>query len=535
MENKSTSRRFRFTIKRKLLLISMMTTLTALIVACVALLMYDQITFKQKMVDDLSTLAEIIGNNSTAAITFNDKQAAAEVLASLKAKPQISLAEIYLTDGSCFASTNPHNADKVEEEAENDANDIKNAQREVGPRSYHFTRDYLDMFKSIQFQGKVIGGVAMHQSLVELTQRFQRNAAAAGLILLLSGILAYIISALLGRMISRPILHLAEIANRVSLDKNYSLRASRMTHDELGILTGRFNEMLSQIDERDSALVKTQAVLKREIEEKNNEILERLKTQHELDLANEELKKSNNDLQQFAHVASHDLQEPLRTVASYVQLLERRYKDQLDDEAKKFIDFAVAGAVRMQKMIKDLLIYSRVSTKGNEFKRTNCEEILRLSLMNLKVAIEESQAQVTHDPLPELKADGAQLIQLFQNLIGNALKFHIPDQLPQIHISAVPSDEGWKISVKDNGIGIEQQYFDRIFVIFQRLHNRQKYPGTGLGLAVCARIVERHGGRIWVESQPGEGTEFFFTIPTQKCEASNERKEELQPCEDLVG
>jgi signal transduction histidine kinase len=531
METNTNPFRFRFTIRRKLLLISMMTTLTALIVACIALLMYDQITFKQKMVDDLSTLAEIIGNNSSAAITFNDKKAAADVLAALKAKPQIVSAGIYTADGHLFVSyeaTASNTRDKC-----NGCHAINLSSNRFNA-GHKFNAKYLDLSKDISLEGETIGVTFLHYSLGEINQRFERNATAAGFILLLTGFLAYIISSLLGRMISRPILHLAEVSDRVALKKDYSLRATQMTNDELGLLTGRFNEMLCQIDERDSALVSTQENLKREVEEKNNEILERLKTQHELDLANEELKKSNNDLQQFAYVASHDLQEPLRTVASYVQLIERRYKDRLDDDAKKFIDFTVAGAVRMQKMIKDLLTYSRVSTKGNEFKRTNCEEILRLSLMNLKIAIEESQAQITHDPLPELYADGAQLIQLFQNLIGNALKFKKPGQLPAIHISAILSNEGWRISVKDNGIGIDQKYFDRIFVIFQRLHTREKYPGTGIGLSVCARIVERHGGRIWVESQPGEGTEFIFTIPALKSEANDERTDDLQPCEDLV-
>jgi len=225
-----------------------------------------------------------------------------------------------------------------------------------------------------------------------------------------------------------------------------------------------------------------------------------------------ELRRSNSDLQQFAYVASHDLQEPLRMIASYTQLLAKRYKGKLDSDADDFIGYAVEGANRMQRLINDLLAYSRVTTQGKVFERVDCNHILEDVLSNLQIAIEENRAVVTHDALPVVTADGGQLSQLFQNLIGNAIKFH-GEEPPRVHVSVELRNNEWQFSVLDNGIGVDPQYAERIFVIFQRLHNREEYPGTGIGLAVCKKIVERHGGRIWVQSPIGRGSIFYFTLP----------------------
>ena len=224
-----------------------------------------------------------------------------------------------------------------------------------------------------------------------------------------------------------------------------------------------------------------------------------------------ELGRSNADLQQFAYVASHDLQEPLRMVSSYTQLIARRYKGKLDADADEFIAFAVDGANRMQRLILDLLAYSRVNTAGRQFEPTAMETVLKAALNNLTNAVKESQAVITHDPLPAVMGDDKQLAQLFQNLLSNAVKFG-GAQPPRIHISAKQTDGEWLFSVRDHGIGLDPQYADRIFVIFQRLHTRAEYPGTGIGLAICKKIVERHGGRIWVESELGKGATFYFTL-----------------------
>ncbi|HSO49304.1 MAG TPA: ATP-binding protein [Acidimicrobiia bacterium] len=226
----------------------------------------------------------------------------------------------------------------------------------------------------------------------------------------------------------------------------------------------------------------------------------------------EELNRSNEELGQFAYIASHDLQEPLRMVASYTQLLARRYKGQLDADADEFIAFAVDGASRMQRLIEDLLSFSRVGTKGQPMAPTSSEGALQQALSNLDVAMSDSGAQVTYDPLPTVLADEIQLVQLFQNLVDNAIKYRRPG-VPMIHVSSSDNgDHTWRFSVKDNGLGIEPKYFERIFGMFERLHQRDEFAGTGIGLAICKKIVERHGGRISVESQPGEGSTFHFGL-----------------------
>ena len=226
-----------------------------------------------------------------------------------------------------------------------------------------------------------------------------------------------------------------------------------------------------------------------------------------------ELNRSNEELEQFAYIASHDLQEPLRMVASYTQLLSKRYKGKLDADADEFIGFAVDGANRMQRLIQDLLAYSRIGTTGQALQELSSEDALTRAMGNLQGAIEDSGAQVTHDPLPAVEADQGQLIQLFQNLVGNAVKYHAPDVAPRVHISSVRDENARRwFSVKDNGLGIEPKYFDKIFGMFQRLHKREEFAGTGIGLAICKKIVERHGGTITVESQLGVGSTFRFAL-----------------------
>ena len=226
----------------------------------------------------------------------------------------------------------------------------------------------------------------------------------------------------------------------------------------------------------------------------------------------EELARSNRDLEQFAYVASHDLQEPLRMVAAYTQLLAERYRGKLDENADKYIGYAVEGALRMQTLILDLLAFSRVGRAETDRKNGECNAALNNALENLRSAIEESGAVVTHDDLPAVAVDPTQLVQLFQNLIGNAIKFR-GKEVPAIRVSAKKQDARWLFAVADNGIGVSSQYKDKIFVIFQRLHTREEYSGNGVGLAICKKIVEHHGGRIWVESEPGCGATFHFTLP----------------------
>jgi PAS domain S-box-containing protein len=251
----------------------------------------------------------------------------------------------------------------------------------------------------------------------------------------------------------------------------------------------------------------------RDITERKRVELEKDRFAAELQEANIELQRSNKDLEQFAYVSSHDLQEPLRMVASFVGLLAEQYKGKLDTRANQYINFAQEGALRMQRLILDLLEYSRVTTRGRPLVPIEGEKIFDHALLNLKLRIEETGAQVTHDPLPAVLGDETQLMQVFQNLIDNALKFQQKDQTPNVHVSAAPNGDDWVFTVRDNGIGIAPEHQDRIFTIFKRLHTRRHYPGNGIGLAITKRIVERHGGNICVDSKPGEGSTFYFTLP----------------------
>jgi len=330
-------------------------------------------------------------------------------------------------------------------------------------------------------------------------ERFRRYSSIVAGVVAASLLVAFMVSTVHQRQISEPILMLATTAHAIADRRDYSVRATRGANDELGLLTDAFNQMLTRIDEQDRAL--------------RENITEQKRAEEQLRRLLAELERSNRELEQFAYVASHDLQEPLRMVSSYTQLLEQRYRDKLDDDAREFINYAVDGARRMQRLINDLLEFSRVSTRGRKLEAVDANEVLGAVRANLGAAIEDAGALVTNEELPTVIADPTQLGQLLQNLVGNAIKFS-GTKAPRVHLAACERNGEWVFTVKDNGIGIDQDYFDRIFVIFQRLHTTKDYPGTGIGLAVCKRIVERHGGRIWVESQPGNGATFFFTVPT---------------------
>lgn len=288
----------------------------------------------------------------------------------------------------------------------------------------------------------------------------------------------------------------ASLLHRSDTERRRAEEELRQAYEELDI---RVQERTAQLAEANTDL--------------RAEITERKQVEKKLAELVEELQRSNAELEQFAYVASHDLQEPLRMVSSYTQLLARRYKGQLDSDADEFIDYAVDGANRMQTLISDLLAYSRVGTRGRELTPTDTAGVFEAARANLLKAIEESGAKVTADELPTVMGDQRQLVQLFQNLIANAIKFRGEGPV-KVHMGAERRDGEWLFSVSDNGIGIDAQYAQRIFIIFQRLHGKIEYPGTGIGLAVCKKIVERHGGKIWVESEPGHGSTFYFTLRT---------------------
>jgi signal transduction histidine kinase len=271
------------------------------------------------------------------------------------------------------------------------------------------------------------------------------------------------------------------------------------------------------------SLTRLPASVRRALEEKQAR-KERRQAEAELAKKAEELARSNRDLEQFAYVASHDLQEPLRMVAAYTQLLAQRYIGKLDENADKYIRYALEGALRMQTLVQDLLEFSRVGRNRTSIP-LSCEAVVQESLQNLQAALLESKAVVHFEKLPTIRGDRTQLVQLFQNLIGNAIKFR-GERTPVITVSAERTPAEWVFSVRDNGIGIGAEYVEAIFVIFQRLHTRAEYPGNGVGLAICKKIVEQHGGRIWVEAKAGEGASFKFTLPTTPADGEGNHADE---------
>jgi len=315
-----------------------------------------------------------------------------------------------------------------------------------------------------------------------------------------------------GLAVLAPVKSLLRATERLRLGDLGARSGLRNHRGELGQLAHAFDEMAMSLELREDERKRAEEALAQQ--------------SRELAVQAQDLARSNADLEQFAYVASHDLQEPLRMVANYTQLLARRYKGKLDPDADEFIDYAVDGATRMQRLIEDLLAFSRVGTRGKEVEPVVCQDALDRALANLATATEETGAVITHDALPVVIGDDGQLGQMFQNLIANAMRFRGAEP-PRIHVSAERAGNEWTLSVQDNGIGIDPQYADRIFVIFQRLHTRAEYPGTGIGLAICKKIVERHGGRIWVESDGKYGSTFRFTLRAATVVSEAEREERI--------
>lgn len=464
-------------IQKKLTLLIATTSVAMLLLSCVMLVTYDLVTLKRDMTQDLSIKAKIIGINSAAALTFKDAKAAQETLSALSAEPAILGACIYNKEGRIFASY---------------SGSPLNSECPSHPESegVRFRLNALILFQPIVFQNEKIGTIYIRSSLIGMLERLRLYSTIVIFILLVSFVIAFMLSSRIQRIISEPILDLTGKAWEISEHKNYSIRAEKKSRDEIGVLIDAFNEMLEQIQGRD---------------------IELQKARDELEQRVQDLARSNSELEQFAHLASHDLQEPLRSVTSFLQLLSMKYGGKMDPKADQYINYAVEGSKRMKDLIDALLTYSRLGSRKGHFETLNFSEALNHALKNLKVAIEESGAVVTFDPLPTLKADTTQIVELFQNLISNAIKFH-DIQPPHVHVSCEKKQDEWIFSVRDNGIGIEPQYFERIFQMFQRLHTKEEFEGTGIGLTICKKIAENHGGNIWVQSERGKGATFYFSL-----------------------
>ncbi len=359
--------------------------------------------------------------------------------------------------------------------------------------------NYYNVYKNIFFK-EVYEGQIRIRYRSNADQILQDIFKISAIVLFIGFIVAFALSTILQKSISQPILKLVSSMREVSESKNYDIRVIQSGSDEIAELSGGFNDMLYQIKLRDDEVQAARGNLEQRVAERTKELNEKARA----------LEISNKELEQFAYIASHDLQEPLRMIGSFAQLIARRYKGKINGEINDYIDFIVEGVSRMQNLIEDLLLFSRVNTRKTNFRETAFKTILEKCKSNLRYAIETNEAQVTYTEMPEMIVDELKILQLFQNLVSNAIKFR-SDAPPYIHIAAEEQEDFWLFAVKDNGIGIEKEYAKKVFMIFQRLH-KNTYPGTGIGLSICKRIVELHRGNIWFESEPVQGTTFFFTI-----------------------
>jgi signal transduction histidine kinase len=493
-------------IKHKLILIIMATCIAALFLASSILLLFERGEYRKETVDSISCYAEMIGDNCRAALAFEDAEDARETLKSLQAESSIVFACVYTKDDKVLAqyqhpdTTNEFSPPVCKKEG------------------HKFGSDFFKLFKQIKDGEEIIGTVFIQLDLSQMKSMLLFKAGTITLVGLTCTLVAFLVSSRVQRVISGPILSLAEVAKAVSEKDDYTARAIKKSNDEIGLLIDAFNEMLEQIQQRDSELVEAKEQLETKVMERTAE----------LSSTNEKLSRSNQQLQEFTYVASHDLREPTRKISSFGQMLADSLGDKLEDDDKENLNFMINGADRMQQMIEALLVYSRVSTKGVSPERVDLNEIVdQLNSLELAVKIEETNANlIIPEPLPAIEGDPAQIRQLIQNLISNALKYQKKSVLPEVIIRASKKENDMvKVEVRDNGIGIKKEQYDNVFVMFRRLHSRQEYEGTGIGLAVCKRIVERHGGEIGVTSTYGEGSIFWFTMPASKTPVE---KEELE-------
>jgi signal transduction histidine kinase len=488
-------------IRRKLTVIIMATSSAALFLACAAFVLHDLVNFRRQLVADLSTLAKIVGSNSTGAVLFNDPARAGETLGALAAEKHVMWACIYDQHGRRLAEYVRGDARGSVRGGvgEGGMPACPPAPEAPGPR---FVEGRLLLSTPIVLDGEGIGTVLVASDLEEIRDRLFRYVGIGALVLLASSLVALLLSSKLQRLISEPILRLAQTAQAVSERKDFSVRAGQgeTQGDELGLLVGAFNEMLEQIELAQKSLV-----------ERNLEV----------ERVNKELARSNRELESFASVASHDLQEPLRKITAFGDRLKSQCGEALSDRGLDYLERMRNAATRMQSLIEDLLAYSRVTTRGQPFALVSLAGVTREVLSDLEVRIEKTGARVEVGELPAIEADATQMRQLLQNLLSNALKFQRPGETPRIRVESRRLDgvprgldgtAAIQIRVEDNGIGFDEKYLDRLFKPFQRLHGHSVYEGTGIGLAICKKIAERHGGGITARSAPGQGACFLVEL-----------------------
>ncbi len=462
----------RDSIRGRLRRVSLLASGASLILACAAFLMFDLATYNDAMARNLASHAEIVALNVAPALLFNDPDAAEQTLAALRAKGSVRGAAVYDARGRLFASFSREGA------SENSL--LPAALAEGNGDQVDWSR--LRLIRPVMAGSERVGTVFLEAGQDELWQRIRTYAVIVAVVMTIALLLGLSIAGTLAERISRPILALVATVRAVAAEKDYSRRVPAGSGDEIGELSDAFNAMLEQIQRRDASLQRT-----------------------------------NRELEDFARVASHDLQEPLRKIQAFGERLREKHAGTLDEQGRDYLQRMLESATRMRSLVDDLLNFSRAASPVRMFREVDLDGVLADVLSDLQLRIEESGARIEVGPLPRIEADPTQMYQLLLNLLGNAIKFRRPDAPLSVAIRAEQAQGGegrlCRLIVQDNGIGFEQRYAERIFSVFKRLHSRQEFEGTGMGLAVCRKIVDQHNGSIEAHGEPGKGARFVVTLP----------------------
>lgn len=483
-------------IKIKLIILILFVSFATLVISSSFFIYNDLRSFKENLLSSLTALAGTVGANSRAAIYFEDKAKAAEILSSLKEDSQIKYAAIYDSKGDIFVTYGGENLEGLQSPPGEDVVHI-------------FKEGEVELKRPIFLKNKKIGDIQISADLRKYNSVIQNYLFMAGIILISVFSIAVILSLILQKFLSKPIRTLANTVKHISDKNDYSIRVNHNYQDEIGELYSGFNRMISKVEKRNKELSFKNLVLKKEIEQRG-------RAEENLKFYSEELERSNQELNDFSTIASHDLQEPLRKIISFGDLLSTQTSE-IDEKGRKYVDRMQNAAQRMKNFIDDLLEYSRIDSKPKVFEKTDLNKVFAESLENLDVLISNTQTKISCNNLPSIEVDSFQFLQLFQNLIANAIKYKKPQVPPVIHAGARQiENDFWEISINDNGIGFDTKYLDRIFKPFERLHGKSEYGGSGMGLTICQKIVHRHGGSISATSIYGEGSTFKVNLPEKQ-------------------
>lgn len=501
-------------IRTRLLLVVVATTMTALAIAAGAMILYDIHDYRLALTDDLATQADIIGQSSAPALLFDDRLAARRTLASLKAKRNVVVGALYTARGGLFAFYARAGVDAAGLPPLPDAEGASIRGNEVV------------LVRRIVKDNEVLGSIYLRGDY-ELGQHLRNYAAIMGGVLAISMVAALLMWLWLQSTVTAPIRAMRDVAEKVVEKRDFSLRAKKTTDDEIGYLADAFNGMLSEIGQRTAAIERSNASLAAEIREREQAEQARLRAEEELRRLNAELEQrvagrtkelaaANKELESFSYSVSHDLRAPVRAIAGFSKLLAEQHEAQLDAEARRKLGIVRSEAARMGTLIDDLLAFSRLGRQPLQMKSVDMEELVRMNVDTLNAGLQGPPPQVRIGKLPPALGDRSVLAQVWANLLANAYKFSGRKERPAVEVNAISDEREHVYFVRDNGVGFDPRYVEKLFGVFQRLHDQREFPGTGVGLALVQRIVARHGGRVWAQGQPNEGATFYFSLPRKE-------------------